>query len=45
MMRAYKSSDQSGDGFIEEPEFAAFIHYLAFYDKLYDVSITIKLDF
>jgi Ca2+-binding EF-hand superfamily protein len=36
MMRAYKSADKSGNGFIEEPEFAMILYYLAYYKTLSD---------
>lgn len=35
LMRAYKSADKSGDGFIGEPEFKDLLLFIQFYDQLY----------
>ena len=35
LMRAYKSSDVNGDGFVKRDEFAKLLYFLAYYDTLY----------
>ena len=36
LMRAYKAADKSGDGFIERREFKKLLHYLVYFNDLWD---------
>lgn len=35
IMRAYKSADSSGDGFVSRGEFSSFLHYIVYYNNLW----------
>lgn len=37
LMRAYKAADRDGDGLVERREFRRLLHYLVYFNDLWDM--------
>lgn len=44
IMRAYKSADSSGDGFVSRREFSSFLHYIVYYNNLWGLFAVVDHD-
>jgi len=44
IMRAYKHTDKSGDGFVSRDEFPAFLQFIVYYNNLWSIFSTVDTD-